>query len=215
MQREPRNAPSSMITGRRRAARARRRCRRRRRRARRDRPARRSDRRPRVDHRAGADAGADVDVARHQHRAGLDERPAAHRGGRHDAHALQRVDALQRDLVVVRERAVLDDLHLLEAEVQEDRLLQPAVDGPAVGPGSARRASPRSSRPSASSTAARASSAGMAPLKAASMVSRVSSSGRNGSGAAARQLHRDHRGQHQRRAHPLPDRQALAETIVA
>ena len=43
--------------------------------------------RPRVHHRAGADPGADVHVARHQDDAGREERAVARRRGRHDADA--------------------------------------------------------------------------------------------------------------------------------
>ena len=74
----------------------------------------RADRRPRVDHRPRADPGADVHVARHHHDARREERAVAGDRGRHDAHAQRRVVVLERDLVVVLERAELDRLHLAE-----------------------------------------------------------------------------------------------------
>src|SRR5262249_37632903 len=58
---------------------------------------------PRVDHRAGAHVGADVDVAGHHHAAGLQKRAVAHRAGRHDAHTRGLEAALGGDLVVVLE----------------------------------------------------------------------------------------------------------------
>ena len=65
------------------------------------------DRRPRVDHRVGADAGADVHVARHHHHAGREVRAPPRRRAGNDPHAAALVVALQRDLVVVLERAEL------------------------------------------------------------------------------------------------------------
>jgi hypothetical protein len=52
--------------------------------------------------------------------------------GRDDADAEGRIDPLQRDLVQVPEVAGLHRLHLPEPEVEEDRLLRPLVDDPAV-----------------------------------------------------------------------------------
>ena len=133
MQREPRNAPSSTITG---AA-----C------GGSSTPpiptpparwtsapicAHEPDRRPGVDHRARADPGADVDVARHQHDALGEKRAVARDPGRHDPDAERRVDALDRDLVEEPEPADLHRLDLPQPEVEEDRLLHPLVDDPAA-----------------------------------------------------------------------------------
>ena len=47
------------------------------------------DRRPGVDHRVGTDAGADVHVARHHHRAGSEVGAPSRRRARHHTHALR------------------------------------------------------------------------------------------------------------------------------
>ena len=131
MQREPTNAPSSTITGRA--------CTRLEHAADADAAGEmdvgadlraRADRRPRVDHRVRPDPGADVDVARHQHDAGREERAVARRRRRHDAHAELRVVVLERDLVEVLERADLDRLELAQPEVLEDRRLRLLVHAP-------------------------------------------------------------------------------------
>ena len=93
MQREPRNAPSSTITG----ARLRRLEHAADPDAAREVDVRadlraRADGRPGVDHRARPDPGADVDVAGHQHDALREERAVARDAGRHDPHAERGVD---------------------------------------------------------------------------------------------------------------------------
>jgi hypothetical protein len=89
-----------------------------------------ADGRPRVDHRARPDPRADVHVARHHHHAGREVGAVARDGRRHDADAELLVVLLQRDLVVVLERADLLRLHPARAEVREDRLLCVAVHAP-------------------------------------------------------------------------------------
>src|SRR5690606_24378423 len=89
-----------------------------------------ADGRPGVDHGAAADVRADVDVARHEHRAGLDEAAAAGGGGRDDADVGAGPVALEGDLVEVLVGAKLDRLQLADGEVEEDRLLDPRVDRP-------------------------------------------------------------------------------------
>ena len=88
--------------------------------------------RPGVDHRARADPGADVHVARHHHDSRRKERSIARDGRRNDAHAKPFVVALEGNLVVVGERADLLGFHLAQAEVFEDRFLRLLVDAPAV-----------------------------------------------------------------------------------
>ena len=92
----------------------------------------RADGGPRVDHRARADPGADVDVARHEDDALGEERAVSGHTRRHDPNAERRVDALDRDLVEEAKATDLDRLDLPQAEVEEDRLLRPLVDDPAV-----------------------------------------------------------------------------------
>ena len=79
----------------------------------------------------GADPRADVDVAGHEHDAGLDEGAVA--DGRRAARRARRLGpaGLQRDLVVELEGADLDGLHAARAEGEQDRLLDPLVDVPA------------------------------------------------------------------------------------
>src|SRR5690606_14796843 len=97
-----------------------------------------ADRGPGVHHGAGADVGADVDEARHQHHVLADVRAAADDRAGHHARAvlaeraLVKVAAARRDLVPKRRRVGLDQLHLLGAEVHQHRLLQPRVDLPAA-----------------------------------------------------------------------------------
>ena len=111
------------------------------------------DRRPGVDHRPLADIGADVDEARHQHRALADERAAAHDAARHRAEAggaergLVPVGELQRHLVEIARRGMTDVV--VQPERQQHRLLQPLVDAPAavaVGLGDASVAARRAAR---------------------------------------------------------------------
>src|SRR5581483_5302138 len=86
-------------------------------------------------HRVRADPRADVHVRRHQHDAAREERAVAGGGGRYDADAELVVARLERDLVVVLERADLTRLHLTQAEVVEDRALDVLVDTPVVAVG--------------------------------------------------------------------------------
>ena len=92
----------------------------------------RADRRPCVDHRARSDPGADVDEPRHQHDSLGEERAVAGHAGRDDAHAAICVVGLHRDLVEELQPADVHRLDLAHPEVEEDRLLQPLVDHPAV-----------------------------------------------------------------------------------
>ena len=101
-----------------------------------------ADRGPGVDHGAGIDIGADIDEGRHQHRARRDIGGAAHDRRRHGAKAgLLEIDGapaveFRRHLVPPHglAGAALDDLHRVEPEGQQHRLLQPLVDLPlAVG----------------------------------------------------------------------------------
>ena len=68
----------------------------------------RSDGRPGIDHRPGAHARADVDVARHDHAALLRETSRSGRRRRHDAHAGRVEAVLEGDLVVELEGPDLD-----------------------------------------------------------------------------------------------------------
>src|SRR5690606_30866253 len=93
---------------------------------------------PGVDHGARADVRADVDERRHQHHVLADEAAAARDHAWHHAHAelaesgLVELLEAQRDLVPERRRVAVHQLHVLHAEVQQHRLLQPFVDGPAA-----------------------------------------------------------------------------------
>ena len=85
--------------------------------------------------------GAEIDEAGHQHDARRDVGRAAHDAARHGAEAglaeSRRVPAgeLGRHLVPPDRPAgpALDHRHVVEAEREQHRLLQPLVDGPAVG----------------------------------------------------------------------------------
>src|SRR5262249_13440785 len=99
----------------------------------------RADRGPGVDHRARADARADVDVPGHDDDALLAERAVAHDAGRDEADTLGPEVLLERDLVVELEGTHLELLHLADAEVEQDRLLDPRVDGPVRALGLGRR----------------------------------------------------------------------------
>src|SRR5262249_16358811 len=68
--------------------------------------------------------------ARHQDHARLEKAAKARRGRRHDAHAELRVVVLERELVVVLEQANMPGFQLPHTEVEQDRLLDPAVDDP-------------------------------------------------------------------------------------
>src|SRR3954452_1256707 len=92
----------------------------------------RADRRPRVDHRVRPYPGADVDVTRHQHDSRREKRAVARRRRGDDPDAELLIAVLQRDLVVVLERADLTRLQLAEAEVLENRALGFLVHAPAA-----------------------------------------------------------------------------------
>jgi len=82
---------------------------------------------PGVDHGAFADVGADVHVGRHHRHAGGEVRAPAGRRPGHDPHLGGGVVALERDAVVVLERAELGRLQAPQAEAEQDGLLQPFV----------------------------------------------------------------------------------------
>ena len=96
--------------------------------------------RPGVDHRALTDIGADVHEAGHQDRALGDVRAAPHDRAGHRAEpggaeiGLRPAAELRRHLVepVARTRTIVDQDIVVQAERQEDGLLQPLVDGPAA-----------------------------------------------------------------------------------
>ena len=120
---------------------------------------------------------AEIDEAGHQHDARGDVGRAAHDAARHGAKAglaeSRRVPAgeLGRHLVPPDRIAgpALDHRHVVEAEGEQHRLLQPLMDGPALGPVfSATRSSPRSSRSSAASTASRTSPLVSKPIRSRS-----------------------------------------------
>ncbi len=90
----------------------------------------RTDRRPGVHHRSRTDPGSDVDVAGHDDDPGLAVCPVANRAGGDHSHPLARQSRLQGDLVVELERSDLVRLHPSETEIEQDRLLDPEVDGP-------------------------------------------------------------------------------------
>src|SRR6516165_8315819 len=94
--------------------------------------------RPGVDHRAGADPGADVHVARHQHDIRRDIGTAAHERVRHDADPaapqLRFADGgiFEWHLVVEAREAAIHQAILAYPEREQHRFLQPFVDGPAA-----------------------------------------------------------------------------------
>ena len=94
----------------------------------------RADRGPGVDHGVRPHPGADVDVARHlDHARGEEAAVAGHTGWHHArTHLLEAV--LERDLVAVLEWTDVDGLRATQSKVEQDRLLPPLVDGPALGP---------------------------------------------------------------------------------
>ncbi len=104
-----------------------------------------ADRRPGIDHRATADMGADIDEARHQDdvRRDIGRAPhdrAGHRAKAGIAEAVRRpAGEFGRHLVppfggaaVGIDRAARDLDHVVEAERQEHRLLQPLMNLPAA-----------------------------------------------------------------------------------
>jgi hypothetical protein len=110
-----------------------------------------ADRCPGVDHRPFADMGANVDEARHQHRAGRDIGAVSHDRARHRAEAggaeIDRAPAgeFARHFVPPAGGAgtARDHFHVVQAEREQHRLLQPLIDAPAalaVGLGNARLA---------------------------------------------------------------------------
>ena len=138
-----------------------------------------SDRRPGIHHRVAPDIGADIDEARHQHRARRDVGRAPHHRAGHRAEArlaeavLAPAGEFQRHLVPHRRAArPLHRRRIGQPERQQHRLLQPLVDLPAR-PGRLRHAS-RAASPAASSAASTASRA--SPPVADDRVSRRSQS---------------------------------------
>ena len=97
-----------------------------------------ADRRPGVDHGAFIDIGAEIDEGRHQHDVPGDEGRAADDGARHRAKAgvakpvLAPAVELRRHLVPPRglAGAAGNRAHVVEAERQQHRLLQPLIDLP-------------------------------------------------------------------------------------
>src|SRR5260221_2092614 len=97
-----------------------------------------ADRRPGVDHAVCADIGAGVDEARHQHRAGSDIGAAADDGAGHGTETafvklpVAPAGELGRHLVppVSAARTAGDHLHRVDAEGQQNGLLQPLIDPP-------------------------------------------------------------------------------------
>ena len=102
----------------------------------------RADRRPRVHHRPRPDPGADVHVAGHEDAALGKERAVARHARRDDADAAVGIVRLDGDLVEELEAADVHRLDLANAEVEQDRLLDPLVHLPATvdGLGDADRA---------------------------------------------------------------------------
>src|SRR5690606_33314824 len=97
-----------------------------------------ADRGPGIDHGALAHMGTDVDEARHQHHVAAEVGSAARHRARHHAHA-HRAEALGveageagLDLVPERRRLRVHHGHVVDAEVQQHRLLQPFVHLPAA-----------------------------------------------------------------------------------
>ena len=115
-----------------------------------------ADRRPGIDHGAAADIGADIDEARHQHDVGRDIGRAAHDAARHGAEAgvaealrrpSRRISTAPCPTTAAPPGPPRDLAHVVEAERQQHRLLQPLMDLPARRRSSRRRASlPLSSR---------------------------------------------------------------------
>jgi hypothetical protein len=93
---------------------------------------------PGIDHAAGADIGADVHVARHQHGVLRDVRTAAYQCSGHHActeilqFGVVAMSEAQRHLVERLRRAAIDHAIVIEAEVQQHRLLDPLVHRPAA-----------------------------------------------------------------------------------
>ncbi|MNH12971.1 hypothetical protein D3C79_725280 [compost metagenome] len=94
---------------------------------------------PGVDHGAFIDEGADVDVGGHQHGIGGDEGAFASGRRRHHAYpgSLELlggiVGKLEGNLVVILGVVTLDDAVVIDAEVEQYRLLQPLVYHPLAG----------------------------------------------------------------------------------
>ncbi len=100
-----------------------------------------ADRGPGVDHAAAIDMGAEIDEAGHQHDARGDVGRAAHDAARHGAEAglaepcAIPAGELGRHLVPPDRPAgpALDHAHVVEAEGEQHRLLEPLMDRPALG----------------------------------------------------------------------------------
>ncbi len=97
-----------------------------------------ADRRPGIDHGAAIDIGADIDEARHQHDARRDIGGAPHDRARHGAEAggaetrLIPGGEFRRHLVppMRAARPAGDLAHVVEAEGEQHRLLEPLLDLP-------------------------------------------------------------------------------------
>jgi phosphate transport system ATP-binding protein len=98
----------------------------------------RTDRGPGVDHGAGAHVGADVDVAGHQDRIGCHVGAVAYQRVRHHAYALLRElsgvggSELQRHPIVEARVTGVDHDVVVDAKIEQHRLLQPGVHLPAA-----------------------------------------------------------------------------------
>src|SRR5262245_6384589 len=90
----------------------------------------RPDGRPRVHHRSRPDVGADVDVAGHYDGACFEMRAVADGPWRDDSDARRIEPLFHRDLVVEVERPGLREFHLLDGEVEKNRLLYPRMCRP-------------------------------------------------------------------------------------
>ena len=110
-----------------------------------------ADRGPGVDHGAAVDIGAEIDEATASARRPARCRPSgarrsrARRGSRPRGTGPRPSPSNLDGHLVPPDRpagAAGDQRHVVEAERQQHRLLQPLVDGPAVRPGSATRTSP-------------------------------------------------------------------------
>ena len=86
-----------------------------------------SDRGPGVDHRVLSNVSADVDITRHHHHSRCLVAAPASLCSRHNPHATSHEITLERDLVGVLERRVLDRLHPGDAKQQQHRELAPLV----------------------------------------------------------------------------------------
>ena len=90
------------------------------------------DGRPGVDHRARSDPGSHVDEARHEDDSFGEERPVPRDARRNDADPTLGIVGLDGDLVEEVQAPNFHRLDLAQAEVEEDRLLDPLVDDPGI-----------------------------------------------------------------------------------